>query len=191
MDIAKINKIKKIRRIQTITSIFLFIGVFSLCWYVTGFKLTDIQLSFWGIDSNLGWVWNSMICLLAASIFYNIFYYIKHHSKFDNSFKPLLQFCFFFTTISLFLTGAIDMSYTLHVFTAYIYFFAFPLSVFLFAHLNRKYLKYKEWRIHTIFSICMVVAPLLVINYFPGLAIAEIIHSVFAIGWNLWILTLD
>lgn len=185
-----INKINIIRRFQTITSIALFIGVFSLCWYVTGFKLEEIQLSFWGIDTKLGWVWNSCLCLLSISIFYNIYYFIKHHHRLNKRFNEFLWISFLFTTINLFLTGAIDLTYTLHVFTAFTYFFAFPLSVFLFAHLNRKSLRYQEWLIHTLFSICMAVFPLLVINFFPGLAIAETIHSVFVIGWNLWILTL-
>lgn len=188
MDIIKIHRI---RRYQTIISILLFIGVFNLCWYVTDFKLTEIQLSFWGVDSKLGWLWNGCICLLSISIFFNVYYYIKHHPRLHNPFTKPLNLGFLFSTISLFLTGAIDMSYILHAFVAYIYFFSFPLVVFLFAHLNRKHLKYREWKIHTGFAICMAVFPLLVIGFFPGLAIAEILHTIFAIGWNLWILMLD
>ena len=80
------------------------------------------------------------------------------------------------------------MNNPVHNVTAYFYFFAYPLVIFLFAHLNRKHLQYKEWRIHTAFAVAMVVSPLLLIKAFPGMALSETAHSAIVIGWNIWIL---
>jgi hypothetical membrane protein len=88
----------------------------------------------------------------------------------------------------LFLTGAINLTHTIHDVTAYLYFFSYPLAVFLLAHFNRKHMQYKEWKHHTIFAVAMVVSPLLALKFFPGMAIPETIHTVIVIGWNLWIL---
>ena len=183
--------IKLFRRLQTITSILLFLGVFFFCWYVTEFKLADIQLSFWGVDKKLGWLWNSCVALLSVSIFINVYYFIKHHKRLNETYTNFLYIVFFLTSLFLFLTGVINMSHDIHDVTAYLYFFAYPLVVFFLAHLNRKTMQYKEWKTHTTFAIAMVVLPLLVLKFFPGMAIPEIIHSIIVIGWNCWILTLD
>jgi hypothetical membrane protein len=183
--------IQLFRRFQTTASIVLFIGVFFLCWYVTQFKLTDIQLSFWGVDKKLGWIWNSCVALLSVSIFINVYYFIRQHKRLLFKYNNFSYITFFLTSLFLFLTGVIDMSHAIHSVTAWLYVFAYPLAIFLFAHLNRKHLQYKEWQTHTIFSIAMVVLPLLVLKFFPGMAIPEIIHTIMVIGWNVWILTLE
>lgn len=183
--------IKRFRRIQTTASIILFIGVFFLCWYVTKFNIKEIQLSYWGVESGLGWIWNSCIMLLAVSIFMNIYYFITQHTRLHDRYTPLLKTSFILISLLLFITGAVDMTHWLHQITARVYFFTYPMAIFLFAHLNRKYLQYREWRIHTSFAVCMVAFPLLAINFFPGMAIAEMVHSTFVIGWNIWLLTLD
>lgn len=180
---------RRIRIWQTIISISLFTGVFFLCWLVTGFNILNIQLSFFGINPISDYLWNSCLMLLSASIFYNVFHFIKEHKRLN--FKPLLVGGFFFVSLFLFLTGAVNMNYSMHNAFAYLYFFLYPLSIFVLAHLNRKVLLYREWKRHTTFSICMVVFPLLTIELFPGMAITEIIHSTIVIGWNLWILLED
>ncbi len=186
-----ISDIKKFRRWQTIISIFLFIGVFILCYNVTEFKLTDIQLSFWGVDKKLGWIWNSCVAILSVSILINVMLFIKHHTRLHERYTNFLKLGFILTSTFLFITGVVDMTHDIHNVTAYLYFFAYPLIVFLFAHLNRKHLQYKEWQTHTTFAVAMVVGPLIALKFFPGMAIPETIHSVIVIGWNLWILTLD
>lgn len=183
--------IKLFRRLQTAFSILLFVGVFLICWHTTEFKLSEIQLSFWGIDSKLGWIWNSCLIVLAFSIFINVHFFVKLHGRLHEKYTEFIRYSFLLTSIFLFLTGFVDLTHYLHYVTAYLYFFSYPLVVFLFAHLNRKHIQYKEWRLHTIFSVCMVVLPMLVIEVFHGKAIAETIHSVIVIGWNVWILTID
>lgn len=181
--------INRFRRIQTIVSIAVFIVMFLLCWNTTGFNLKDIQLSKWGIDSKLGVFWNTCLVLLSISIYFNIHHYIKIHKRIH--YKKMLQALFMLVSVSLFITGAVNMHQWLHTVTAVIYFFAYPLAIFLFAHFNRKHLKYKEWKSHLIISALMVVIPLLFFYIFPGMAISETVHSGIVIGWNLWILMED
>ena len=182
--------VRRFRIIQTLISVALFIGVFFFCWNITKFDILNIQLSYFGVNSEYAQVWNSCIALLAISTFYNVFYFIRDHKRLI--FKPFITLAFSLVGLFLFFTGAIDMTHTIaHNALAYLYFFAYPLAIFLLAHLNRKHLQYKEWKTHTIFSICMVILPLLTIKLFPGMAITEIIHSVIVIVWNLWILSED
>ena len=47
----KSDLVSLIRRTQTIVSILLFFVVMFFCWKVTDFKLTEIQLSYWGKPS--------------------------------------------------------------------------------------------------------------------------------------------
>ena len=183
--------IKRFRRVQTLSSILLFVGVFFLCWYVTKFDLKKIQLSHWGIEEKLGWIWNSCIAVLSISIFINVYFFIKHHTRLFEIYTKSIILFFLSTSIFLFITGVVDMHNQLHTITAYLYFISYPLAVFSFAHLNRNSLQYKEWLNHTIFSVIMVSLPLFTLNMFPGMAITEIIHTVIVILWNIWISTLD
>jgi hypothetical protein len=54
------------------------------------------------------------------------------------------------------------------------------------AYINRKTLLYKEWFIHLMFSISMVVLPLTAITIFSGMAISETLHIIVVCGWNLY-----
>lgn len=183
--------IKLFRRVQTILSIILFIGVFFLCWNITGFKITEIQLSFWGADTKYPWIWNSCVNILSLSIFINTYLFIKNHTRLDIRYTKFNYITFGLTSLFLLIVGSVNLHHEIHNVSAYLYFFSYPLFIFLFAHLNRKSMQYKEWKTHVIFSISMVVGPVLVLKFFPGMAISEIIHSIFVISWNIWILTLD
>lgn len=166
-----------------------FVLVFLLCWYVTGFNLKEIQLSYWGVDNKMGTFWNVCIVLLSISSYFNTYYYIENYSRVQ--FKKFLHIIFFIVSLSLFLTGAINMHHWLHNLTAVLYFFVYPMAIFMLAHLNRKHLQYKEWKTHLIMSVSMVVGPLLFIALFHGMAISETIHSAIVVSWNLWILIDD
>lgn len=181
--------IKKFRRIQTIASIAIFVLVFLTCWKTTNFNLKDIQLSYWGIDNKLAWFWNTCVVILSISIYQNVHQYIEQHPRLQ--YKRVPKIMFFIVSLCLFLTGIVNMHHPLHNFTAYIYFFAYPLCIFVLAHLNRKFLQYKEWFTHVMLSIAMVILPLIFIAIFPGMAITETVHSLVVIGWNLWILIDD
>jgi hypothetical protein len=73
----------------------------------------------------------------------------------------------------------------LHNIPAYFYFFTYPLTIFITAFLNRGDLLYKEWYFHLMASIVMIIIPLLFINFFSGLAIPEITHSIIVSVWNI------
>ena len=179
------EKINKIRRLQTIISVTLFILVFGLFWKTTNFEMTDVQLSYWSLEK-FGWIWNCCLIMLSISIFINIFYYIEHDRRLI--YKNFIQICFLIVSTSLFYTGIFDMNHPIHNIMAYIYFFAYPLSIFLLAHLNRKHFQYKTWETHTIFSMTMIVLPLLSMNVFHGKALPETIHSIIVLTWNLYLL---
>lgn len=181
--------IRRFRRVQTIVSITVFILVFLLCWNLTGFNLRDIQLSYWGVDSKMGWFWNICLVMLSFSIYFNVYHYIKTHKRIE--YKRGLQMVFLLVSLSLFLIGAVNMHHWLHNVAAVFYFFAYPLAIFLLAHFNRKHLQYKEWKYHLIASVSMVVGTLLFLSLFHGMAISETVHIGIAIIWNLWILMDD
>ena len=78
--------VRLIRRSQTFISIMLFFGVFFFSWNVTGFELTEIQLSKWGeTGSVVESVWNGVVCLLSISIF------SKRYFKISNLLDSLLE----------------------------------------------------------------------------------------------------
>ena len=181
--------IKRFRRVQTITSVAIFIAVFFFCWYVTKFKILDIQLSYWGVENKINWIWNTCLVILSISMAFNTFNYIEEHPR--AQFKKTTQKLFILVCFSLFMTGIINMKHEIHNITAFFYFFAYPMAIFAFAHLNRKLLKYREWLIHVSVSVSMVVLSLVFIKMFHGMAVTEIIHGSIVMGWNLWILTDD
>jgi len=46
----------KIRQLQLIATVFVFVLVTLLCWDITGFDITKIQVSAWGADSQTWWL---------------------------------------------------------------------------------------------------------------------------------------
>lgn len=181
----KSDLVRIIRRTQTTISIILFFIVLGFCWKVTGLNLKEIQISYWG-DSDLkyGWLWNSIIILLSVSIFFNNILFIKKHTRLKE--KNVSYILFSFVAFCLFLVGVFNLEYgLLHNLPAWLYFFVYPFSIFTMSYLNRKYLLYKEWFTHLIFSVTMMVLPLIFVTTFNGLAIPEIIHSVIVCLWNI------
>ena len=186
---AEIKRFKTFRKIQTIVSLVLFAAVFIFCWNTSKFELKNIQLSYWGIDEHLGFIWNLCIAVLSISTGINTCHYIASNNRME--YKNAFYVAFVAVSISLFITGVVTMAHPLHDITARFYFFVCPLSIFMMAHWNRKHLQYSEWFTHTAVSISMVVVPLILLELFHGMAIAETAHSVIAIGWNIWLLSDD
>lgn len=177
--------VRLIRRSQTFISIMLFLGVFLFSWDVTGFELTEIQLSKWGeTGSVVERVWNGVVCLLSISIFLNTYFYIKHNKRIK--YKNISYVMFTFVSFCLFVVGFFNVNYHfLHNLGAYLYFFTFPLIVFVFAHIHRTTLQYVDWAHHIGLAICMMVFPLIFLSFFNGMAISETIHIIFVVLWNL------
>lgn len=181
--------VNRIRKLQTITSTILFLVVFFICWFTTNFQLTQIQLSIWGQSGKIGFLWNSIVSLLGLSIFFNSIIWLKSIKKLK--FRWFSYFSFSLVSISLFLTGVFNLNWGfLHILFAWIYFFMYPLTIFIHTHLNRKNISYKMWRFGITTSVLMMVMPLITIN-FVGLAVSEIIHIIFVIIWNIKILNYD
>lgn len=173
-----------IRRSQTFISILLFAVVFLFCWHVTDFKLTDIQLSKWGESGLTAPIWNGIVCLLAVSIFVNSYLYIKHTPRIKHKF--ISYFLFGFITLCLFLVGYFDMNYKfIHNVAAYLYFFAYPLVIFIFTYIHRKTIQYQDWVKDISISIAMIIIPLVFVAMFKGMAFAETAHIVLVILWNI------
>jgi hypothetical membrane protein len=187
MSTQKEDLINVIRKLQTVISIVIFFIIFFFCWNVTEFKLVDIQLSHWGRKSvGVSWIWNSVIVLLSVSTFFNTFIYIKRNNRIKNKIIPHLLFGL--VSIFLFFVGFFSVDYKIiHNIAAYLFFFTYPLSIFVMSYLNRKTLLYSEWFTHLLISIIMVVGPLIFISMFEGMAITEIVHVVTVCYWNLYI----
>ena len=188
-DLQKFKKskfnVRRFRRRQMAISIVYFIVSFIVFWRYTGFEITEIQLSYWGIGK-YGWIWNSCLVLISMSTFFNVYRYIKTHNRLHKK-KYLFQYAFGFTAVCLFLTGMISMEYPLHNVTAFSYFFSYPIIIFAMAFVNRKSLPYNEWLNHFSISIAMIIFPLLSISFFKGMAIPETIHAAIVIYWNIYL----
>ena len=73
----------------------------------------------------------------------------------------------------------------IHNISAGLYFFFYPLTIFLFSYFNRKYLSYKDWQHKVIISVAMTVVPIILMSMFTGMAIAEIAHTSLVIIYNI------
>lgn len=176
--------LRVIRRSQTFISILLFIIVFLFCWQVTDFQLSEIQLSKWGESGITAPVWNGIICLLSISIFVNSYLYIKHTPRIKQ--KNISYVLFGFIAFCLFIVGVFNVNYNIiHNIAAYLYFFTYPLVIFIFTYLHRKTLQYKDWVKDITISISMIILPLIFVALFNGMAWAEIAHVALSIVWNI------
>lgn len=173
-----------VRKTQTLVSVLLFVIVFLFFWTVTDFELKEIQLSYWGgNDVAYGWIWNSIIVLLSISILFNNIFFIKKNERIKKKILPYILFSF--VALCLFIVGFFNLEYSIHTVAAYLYFFIYPLAIFVTAYINRTSLIYKEWLKHLLFSISMIIIPLTLITSFNGLAISELVHSLIICIWNL------
>jgi hypothetical membrane protein len=156
------------------------------CWKTAGLELEKIQMSFWGSsEMRFGWVWNSIIITLSLSILANNILFIKRHIRLRK--KNISYIMFSFVAMCLMMLGIFNLDYgMLHDLPAWLYFFMYPLSIFVMAYLNRKFLLYREWFTHLIFSIILIIVPITFITMFEGLAIPEILHSVIVSIWNIY-----
>lgn len=180
------KKIQAFRKIQMLISITVFLFVFCICYYTTGFSITEIQLSKWGITEKVAWLWNSCLVLLGISCFNNIYHYIKSHPRF--LFKEYFITAFLFQCINIIFLGLVVAGNISHNVVAYIYFFTLPFTIYMLAVFNKDKMRVKEWITHIILSSSMVTVPLITLFMFNGKAISETIHTVIFIAWNLYIL---
>ena len=176
--------IKLVRRSQTYISITLFMIVFFICWKFTNLDIREIQLSNWGKSGWIAMVWNSAVCLFAISIFVNSFLYLKNNLRIK--YKKNFYFLFGFLSMCLFSVGVFNIDYmTIHNVSAGLYFFLYPLTIFIFAYLNRKYMQYSDWLQNVVISTFMAVFPIILMSMFRGMAIAEIAHTFLVILYNI------
>jgi hypothetical protein len=176
--------IKLVRRSQTYISIFIFIAVFLVCWKFTNLDIREIQLSNWGKSGWIGRVWNTAVCLFAVSIFVNSFLYLRNNSRVK--YKRKFYFLFGFLSSCLFLVGFYNIDYEIiHNTAAALYFFLYPLTIFMFSYLNRKYMTYSDWLQKVVISTTMAVFPIILMSMFKGMAIAEIAHTFLVILYNI------
>ena len=177
--------LSKFRKIQMLTSssIFIFIFLFFLNFIKKNFF--EIQLSYWGIENPLSWVWNGTLIFLSFSMFINIYHFII-----ENNFnkKNILIFLFFTTMFSLFMIGLINMKYHIHTIIALYYFFSYPLWIILLVITNIKKMSFRYYLMHLLFSVIIFSIPIYFLNFFKGLSMAETSHSFLILLWNILIL---
>lgn len=178
----------KFRKLQTIFSVLLFFFILIFFLVVTKFDVKEIQISHWGVMESVGWVFNYGLIIVSISTFFNVFYYIKNHNRIF--YKNKLYILFGLVSFLLFLVGVfpVNINPSIHNISAFMYFFSYPMSIFILSHLNRKNIVYKEWITHLITSSLMIVVPSIFLSIFNGMAISEIIHTLLVMFWNIRIL---
>jgi hypothetical membrane protein len=183
--------LNRIRQLQLLLSIVIFIGITAVSWFVTGFDITEIQISVWGSDGPTRWLWNGAIILISIAIWFNVMVWILHHKRL----KYKIPFYILFTLltgcllmIGSFPTGQYQL---LHDVPAVLYFFFYPMTIFFMAFVNRKEIQYQEWIRHLMFSVMMILIPLSLIAAFKGMAISEILHTLIVGFWNISLLIID
>lgn len=175
-----------VRTIQLVLAIISFPLITLYCWYSTGFNLTEIQLSYFGIDNHVQWYWNLLMISLSIFMWSNINFYIDDCTRIKNI--KLWKLAFAFPLFNLAIIGMAPMNYWyIHLPVAFVYFFSYPFIIFTFGFLERKRLKYKESLGHMLIALVMIIIPLSTYNMWPGKAITEIIHSMIVIYWNVYI----
>jgi hypothetical protein len=176
---------RMIRRSQTYISVLIFTFVFLFCWKTTNLDITSIELSKWGTGGTVGILWNSAVLIFALSIAINSWLYMRVHKRLKHRFKFYILFASLPMTLAL--VGIFDtFNYPyIHSVAAGLYFFIYPLTIFLFAHINRKNMSYSNWLIHILLATSMAVLPLGLTMVFKGKAIAEIVHTILVIIYNI------
>jgi hypothetical membrane protein len=110
--------------------------------------------------------------------------YIKNSHRVKR--KTLSYALFGFISLCLFLVGLFNVNYSfIHNLSAYLYFFTYPLAIFIFTYINRATLQYKDWIRDLSISIMMIILPLIFIALFKGMALAETVHTALVITWNI------
>jgi hypothetical membrane protein len=176
--------IKIVRRSQTYVSIILFVLVFFVCWKFAKLDIREIQLSYWGKSGWIGFIWNSAVCIFSISIFFNSYLYLSNNNRIKN--RRVFYWLFGVVSISLFLVGFFNMDHRMiHNISAGIYFLLYPLTIFIFSYFNRKYMTYTDWLQTVCISVSMTIFPIVMINLFHGMAIAEIVHAILVILYNI------
>lgn len=176
---------RTINRLQSLTAVTLFVIVFYACYSTTKFKLTEIPLSYYGVYSKYKFFWNTIIMLLLVSILINIKHYIYYKKML---YSKYLELIFSFLSLCLFLVGLIPMPSIIHTISAYIYFFGYPLAIFLMTQLNKKQLGIKLTWLLTILSTLMMLIPLYLFKIYDGHAYAETANIIIMIIFNFIIL---
>jgi len=158
-----------------------------MCHLVTGFDIKEIQLSVWGSHPIVGEAWNMAIILMSFTILSNVVIWIYRHPRLK--YKLLFYTLFSIPSICLFIVGYFPIKYeALHSIPAFIYFFMYPLIIFVMVFINRMYISYNEWVKHMIICLLMIIVPLLLMSQFKGMGLAEIAHALMVSTWNLMIL---
>lgn len=176
---------RTINRLQSLTAITLFVIVFYACYTTTKFKLTEIPLSYYGAYSDYKFFWNVIIMLLSVSILMNIKHYIYYKKML---YSKELELIFSILSLSLFMVGLVPMPSIIHTISAYVYFFGYPLAVFIMTQLNRNKLGIKLTWLLTIISVSMMLIPLYLFKIYTGHAYAETANIIIMIIFNFMIL---
>ena len=133
----------------------------------------------------MGFQWNTSIMLVSLAILFNVLWWIYKHPRLK--YKRLFYFGFTLMSVLLFMVGLFPIGHykLMHDIPAYGYFMLYPLTIFTMTFLNRKNIHYGEWASHMTLSMIMIILPLIFLERLEGVALAEILHTVVVIVWNL------
>jgi hypothetical membrane protein len=176
------SRILKIKKAHSVISSTLFFIVLLFCIYnVNEINIKDISLSHYGINKKTGFLWNTSLFLLGILLYIlslkNVFRYYS-----NNRISSNLIILFSLSSLFLLLTAIIDMNNYIHNLFAVSYFIGYTISIFLFGY---KLLK-SDFRIgisSILISLSCLIFPILTTYFFKGLAIPEIVHTIFIFTW--------
>jgi len=84
----------------------------------------------------------------------------------------------------LLITAVVDMTHSAHTITAISYFVGYTFSIFLFGYRLLES-DFRMGMTSIVLSLCSMFIPILTLFVFPGLAIPEIIHTIFIFLWDI------
>lgn len=178
------DKVIRFKKIHATTSLIIFTFLVTYCLMsLPEFNLSDISLSRFGISEGTYLVWNIGLFILGVVLYLSVMrnVYLYHKDKIINKRLTVL---FAVSTVMLLFTAIVDMRFSIHNILAILYFVGYTLSIFLFGY---KLLE-SDFRMGMT-SICVAIAsmivPILSLFVFPGLAIPEIVHTLFIFLWDL------
>lgn len=178
------EKIRKFKKKFTFFSAIIGILMPILCWMIVPIDLLKEPLSKFGIEPGTYIIWTIFIQIISLYLFLNYWIFIDSNKNLSILNKFYLKSLSLFSSISLSLTGLIDMRFTItHIGFAALFFLSYAALVFWTGFLSIKS-DFKFAKYSIIISMIMITSSFS-IPIIKGLAPFEILFIILIILWNL------
>lgn len=176
------DRIAKIKKWHSIFSSIIFFVLLGFCIWTVNLKIVDISLSQFGIQKETSVIWNGLLFITGILLYVESVKNLIHHFA---KIPRYLFLLFTFSSICLLLTAIVDMSYSeFHNIVAFLYFIGYSSSIFLFGK-NLLSPNFRMGMSCIIISLMSIFIPIFLVYALPGLAIPEIVHTIFIFLWMI------